>query len=166
MEDVKNMDIRYTQAGDEIFLKRWLSKEEEWKFFPFSNREEREVMIKNWMGFCDYKASLTGVIEGKPCAMATLFLMPFKKLAHQSLIYLMVEKKYRRKNVGTTMLKNLLHLSKNYFHHELVYVEIYDDPAILALLKKFHFIICAQQEGCIKEKDGKYRPKITLQLDF
>lgn len=151
---MEELDIRYTEPSDEQDLEQWLEDAQMMQWFPFSNEKERKIMAKNWIGFSKYKASLTGVVANKPCAMATLFLMPYKKVSHHAMFYLIVEKKMQRKGIGNSMLKNLLHLAKNYFHLEILHAEVMEGAPIIPLLEKFKFSCFATQDRYFKTKQG------------
>ena len=55
--------------------------------------------------------------------IATLFLMPYKKVSHISMLYLIVDPKYQRKGVGSSLLKNIMHYAKK-FKLESIHVSL------------------------------------------
>lgn len=114
MTEEFNFDIRYSTMEDLDFLNKWFEEKGETENFSFCDKE-KEVALKNWVGFSKFKASLTGVFDGKPIAIGTLFLMPYKKVAHHCSFYLIVDPKFRNRGVGNSMLKNLLHLARTRF---------------------------------------------------
>ena len=59
--------------------------------FPFETDSETEEVLKNWIGFARFKAALTGTLSDAPCAMGTLLLMPYRKVAHHGSFYLIVD---------------------------------------------------------------------------
>ncbi|NGX33216.1 MAG: hypothetical protein K1060chlam4_01277, partial [Candidatus Anoxychlamydiales bacterium] len=121
---MKELDIRYTQMSDYGHLFKWLKEKENNEWFIFSTKKEIENSARNWIGFSKFKASLTGVLNDRVVAIANLFLMPYKKLAHEAMIYLIVDKDFRKKGIGSDMLKNLIHLAKNDFKLETIFVEV------------------------------------------
>lgn len=149
MIPLSDFDIRYSVLEDLSFLQEWFSKEGACDDFPFGEAEQAEA-LKNWIGFAKYKASLTGLLGEQPCAIGTLFLMPYRKVAHHCSFYLMVDPAHRRKGIGTAMVRNLLHLAKTRFKLESVHVEIYEPSALLSILLKQGFEQFVRQEHFMK----------------
>ena|SRR3990167_8135685 len=147
--DIPGFDIRFSEMGDLSALTEWISSSQACEGFPFEF-EEREESLKNWIGFSKYKASLTGLFEGKPCAVGTLFLMPYRKVAHHASFYLIVAPSHRRKRIGTSMVRNLLHLAKTRFRLESLHAELFQPSPLLSILKKEGFHLFAEQEGYVK----------------
>ncbi len=164
MIPIPNFDIRYSSLEDLVYLQEWFKDPAACDDYPF-NPHEKEESLKNWIGFAKYKASLTGTIEGVPCAVGTLFLMPYKKVAHHCSFYLVVDPKHRRKGIGTSMLRNLLHLAKNRFRLESVHVEIYEPSALLPILIKLGFEQFVRQENFVKV-NGVGRARLLLEHFF
>jgi putative acetyltransferase len=144
-----DFDIRFSSMDDLSSLRDWFSTPASCEPFPFGF-EEREEALKNWIGFSKFKASLTGVIQDKPCAIGTLFLMPYKKVAHHCSFYLIVDPALRGRAIGTSMVRNLLNLAKTRFRLESVHAEVYEPNPILSILKKLHFESFAYQENFVK----------------
>lgn len=157
-------DIRFSEMEDLVPLSAWFSLEHACDDYPFG-LEEKDEALKNWIGFSKYKASLTGTLEGVPCAVGTLFLMPYRKVAHHCSFYLMVDPLHRRKGIGTSMIRNLLHLAKTRFSLESVHVEIFEPSLLSPLLEKLQFEPFARQERYVKI-EGEYRPRLLLEHYF
>jgi len=117
------------------------------------------------MFFCRYQSSLTATIRHIPCGIATLFLMPYKKISHQCSFKICVNPKHWRKGIGSSLIKNLKHLAKEHFHLEAIYTEVFDDNPLIPLLKKFGFYEFARQENYIKTKKG-YKGRVCLIVDL
>lgn len=164
MTFLDTFDIRFSEMEDLAFLQNWFSDPIECDPYPFGP-DEKEEALKNWIGFSKYKASLTGMIDGKPCAIGTLFLMPYRKVAHHCSFYLIVDPAYRRKGIGTSMIRNLLHLAKTRFRLESVHVEVFDPSSLLPLLIKLGFEQYGHQENYVK-LDGTYRSRTLLEHYF
>ena len=158
-------DIRYTHPSDEKFLLSWFSDKQISKWFPVQEESEITPFVKNWVGFSKFKSSLTATIDDVPCAIGTLFLMPYKKIAHQCFFYLVVEKNYQNMGIGKSLIKNLINLSKNYFSHEQIYAEIFDGCQLENLLLFLGFKECARQKGYVFE-DNSYKDRICFELLF
>jgi len=164
MTFLSDFDIRYSEQNDLESLIRWFSVDGACDDFPFGEAEKDEA-LKNWIGFSKFKASLTGVLQNDPCAIGTLFLMPYKKIAHHCSFYLIVDPEHRRKGIGLAMLRNLLHLAKTRFHLESVHAEIFDPSPLFPLLQKMEFETFARQEN-FAHIDGCSRARILMEHFF
>src|ERR1700722_8505672 len=162
MPDVPELDIRYTYVTDTPYLRDWLHNPEVQTWFPVSEEKEIEDAIQCWMGFSRYSSSLTATLSGVPCGIGTLFLMPYRKVAHHCIFKLVVDPKHQHKGIGTSLLKNLKHLAKNYFHLDLIHIEVFEGNPFIHLLKKFDFHEFARQERFIKDKEG-YKARILFE---
>lgn len=152
----EDFDIRFSELEDLENLSSWLTLPQERDPFPFETDAETEEALKNWIGFARYKSSLTGVLSGVPCAIGTLFLMPYRKVAHHASFYLIVDPKHRKQGIGGSMIKNLLHLAKTRFLLESVHAEIFEPSSLISILEKQHFETFARQEGFVKREDTFY----------
>ncbi len=155
-------DLRYTYVTDLPYLKEWVETPETLHFFPMQEEKEIVDALQCWIGFSRYSCSLTAVIDGVPCGIGTLFLMPYRKLSHHCQIKMVVDPKWRKQGVGSSLLKNLKHLAKTQFRQELVHIEVFEGNPIIDLLKKYDFHEFARQEKFVKE-DGKYYARILLE---
>ncbi|MDE3046308.1 MAG: GNAT family N-acetyltransferase [Verrucomicrobiota bacterium] len=144
-----NFDIRYSELSDLDILQKWFADPAVCDPFPFGF-DEKDDALKNWVGFSKFQASLTGTVGGIPCAMGTLFLMPYRKVAHHCSFYLIVDASHRKKGIGTSMVRNLLHLAKTRFRLESVHAEIYEPNPLLSILQKLRFEEFARQENFVK----------------
>ena len=158
-------DIRYSELTDYPFLLKWLSDPDNLKWFPMSTPKEVEMAAKNWVGFSRFRSSLTATIQGEPCGIGTLYLMPFKKLAHEAMFQIIVDKHARKQGIGTSLVKNLVHLAKSYFRLEGIYAEVFGDSPLLSILEKQKFEVFARQADYVKDKDG-YLERICLERLF
>ena len=164
MTFLSDFDIRFSEERDLSSLKEWFSYPGACDDFPFGEGELEEA-LKNWIGFSKFKASLTGLVKKQPCAVGTLFLMPYRKVAHQCAFFLMVDPSHRRKGIGTSIVRNLLHLAKTRFRLESVYVEVYDPNPICSLLQRLDFRILARQENFV-HIDGCSRARILMECSL
>ena len=154
MTALANFDIRYSEMSDLSFLQQWFEAPSACFDFPF-NDVEKEEALKNWIGFSKFQASLTGTVDTTPCAIGTLFLMPYRKVAHHCSFYLMVDPIHRSKGIGTSMVRNLLHLAKERFRLDSVHVEIFEPSQIIPILTKLSFIEIVRQENFVKIGEEK-----------
>jgi putative acetyltransferase len=160
----EGFDIRYTELEDLHFLERWFADPATSDDYPFGFEEKGDA-LKNWIGFSRFQASLTGMIDGKPCAVGTLFLMPYKKVAHHCSFQLFVAPEHRNKGIGTSMVRNLLNLAKTRFKLESVHVELYNPSSLLSIVEKLNFAQFAVQADYVK-LSGEPRPRVLLEHYF
>jgi GNAT superfamily N-acetyltransferase len=158
-------DIRYTQVDDEKFLFEVLSDKKINRWFPVSNKAEIRPFVRNWIGFHKFRSSLTATVKDIPCGIGTLFLMPYKKICHQCFFYLVVDSNHQNKGIGKSLVKNLINLSKNYFNHEQLYVEIFEGCVIEKLLIALDFKKFVEQKGYVMEGQI-YKSRICYELIF
>ena len=166
LPDQSDYDIRYSNQGDLPYLEKWLTLAEVQRWYPISTKEDLEMMAKNWIGFSKYGASLTASYKNEPVAIATLFLMPYRKVVHHCLLYFIVNPEKTGRSVGSSILRNITHLGKSYFRFEKIQIEVYDGcPAIPLLIKEgYHEVY--RQERFIKESDGTYLARIAYEIEF
>lgn len=162
MKDIPGLELRYTVMEDADFLRNWLAEPGILRGFPMADPPEIEDSIKHWISFSRYKCSLTAVMNGIPCGIATLCLMPYRKLAHQCLISIIVDQENRGKGVGTILMNNLLHLAKNNFRIEVLYLEVYEGNPAIALYRRFGFKEVGIQKYFMKE-NGEYIGKVIME---
>jgi len=155
---IPGFDIRYTELTDGKSLKKWLLDPTIGRWFPMNDEVEIEDATGRWVGFCRYKCSLTAVIDGAPVGIATLYLQPYKKIAHQCEFGIIVADEHRGKGVGSALIKNLMHLAKNNFNIELLHLQVYEGNPATRLYERFGFKEFGIQKRWIKETDGEGNP--------
>ncbi len=160
--DIPGLELRYTCAEDSGPLREWLAEPGMLAAFPMVDPPEVEDSIKHWISFSKYKSSLTAVFDGKPCGIATLCLMPYRKLAHQCLVSIIVSKEQRNRGVGTVMMNNIIHLAKTSFRIEVLYLEVYEGNPAVSLYRRFGFREVGMQKYFMKEH-GEYIGKIIME---
>ena len=160
-----DFDIRFSNINDLGYLQKWLKVEGMLHWFPPSDEGELENFANIWMSFSRYHASLTAIHKNVPVGIGTLYLMPYRKVAHQCMFQIIVDPSYQRQGIGRSLIKNLKHLAKNRFHLELMHVEILDENPIIPLLKSLDFTEFARQEKFVKE-NGAYYPRILMECDL
>lgn len=165
MANIPGFDLRYTYVTDISYLRTWLQAPGMLHWFPMQEEKELEDAIACWIGFARYSASLTATIDSKPCGIATLFLMPYRKVSHHCMFKMIVDPRQQRKGIGSALVNNLKHLAKNYFGLELLHIEVFEDNPILSLLSKFAFTQFVRQERFVKE-DGRYLARILMECSL
>ncbi len=161
----KGFDIRFTEDADLLFLQQVFVDAKEREPFPFQTDQETDEALKNWVAYGRYKASLTGVVDGEAVALGTLFLLPYRKVAHHCSFQVIVKKEKRRRGIGFSMVKNLIHLAKTRFFLEMLYGEIYPPNSAIRLLQAHGFKEIVRQDHffCLKEKMG---PRVLLSKEL
>lgn len=163
--DSSDYTIRYTIREDSKELRSWLIQESVLYWFPMSTESEVDMFIRNWIGCCALKCSLTALIDNLPVGIATLFIVPCKKMAHLSMGYIVVDPLFQKKGIGTSLTRNLVHLAKDYFSLESIYFEVYENCPIISILQKQGFQEIFHQDKFIKMDSGYLARKVLdLQL--
>lgn len=165
MSTIPGYDIRFSTLEDGVWLGKWLNESGMLHWFPMSSGKELDESIQNWIGFSRYNCSLTAVIGEVPCAIGTLFLMPYRKVAHECLFKMIVDPKWQRKGVGRSLLKNLMHLAKHRFHLELMDTDLVEGNPLLRLLEELGFVTILKQEKFFKE-DDRYYARVLMECDL
>ena len=158
-----SLDIRYSELSDGVYLKEWLTDPTIGRWFPIYDTVEIDDAVQRWIGFSRYKCSLTAVKGGVPCGIATLYLQPYRKLAHQCEFGIIVGEKYRGQGIGTDLLRNLIHLAKENFRIELLHLQVYQENPAIHLYERMGFTEFGRQERWIKELDGTYTGRVFME---
>lgn len=160
--ELETFDIRYTDPSDEEELKRWLLDPTILRWFPMDTPKEVETMVTNWVAFAKYKCSLTAVFEGKPVGVITLFLMPYRKIAHLAVVYLAVDPKLLGRGIATSLVKNIKNLGKNYFRLRSLHFEIMEDSNLKSILLSQGFEEIIRQDDFYR-REGKRVARIVME---
>lgn len=158
-------DIRYSRITDISYLRTWIIDPRVIQYFPFQHFQAHEIefFTNNWISFSKYQASLTAIYNQKPCGIATIFLLPYKKVAHIGMLHILVDPIWQKKGIGSSLIRNIKHHAKNYFHLEFLNIEIMENNPIVSMLKSFGFYEVFRQEGFYKV-DKTYLARITLEV--
>jgi len=155
-------DLRYTEASDVAFLKAWLIQPESVPWYPMSTEAEAEDAAQRWVSFYKLKCSLTATIEGEPCGLATLYLQPYRTLVHQCEFGIIVSNKFRNLGIGGQLIRNIMHLAKNYFNIELLHLQVQAHNPAMRLYRRYGFREFGRQTHWLKE-DGVYRSRVFME---
>ena len=154
--------FRTSEESDAIPLKKWLLAPGILDGFPMINEREIDDAIRLWLSYIKIGATLTAEIEGKPCGMANLYIHPFKKLSHQCLFVIVVDKDYHRQGIGTKLLSELSKLAKETFHVETLHLEVYESNPAYHMYERLGFKEYGRHENFLKE-NGKYSTKVFME---
>lgn len=156
------IEVRPTRLDEDGYLKQWLLEPGVLRWFPMENGREIEDAVRLWISFAEKGSCLTVECNGVPCGMATLYIQPYKKLAHQCLMSIIVSEQYRNRGVGTVLTQNLMALAQEKFGIELIHLEVYEGNPAIHLYQKMGFERYGCQTHFIKER-GVYIGKILMQ---
>lgn len=159
------VSIRLGEEEDKKYLIEWLLQPGVLQWFPLSDLREVEDAAQIWISFAKQNAVLTALWDGVPCGNATLYLQPYKKLAHQCLFAIIVDEKFRGKGVGTLLLNELMRVAKENHGIRLLHLEAYEGNPAVKLYRKLGFKEFGIQHRFVKENGG-YQAKIMMQKDL
>jgi putative acetyltransferase len=162
--ETPGLDIRYSDLSDGPILRQWLDIPDVQRWFPVGEEKEVEDAVQCWIGFSRYSSSLTATLDNGALivGIGTLFLMPYRKVSHHCLFKMVVDPVYQHQGIGTSLLKNLKHLAKTYFHLQFLHIEVFQDNPFIHLLQKSGFHEFARQDKFVKD-EGKYYARILYE---
>lgn len=155
--------IRFTEPGDAKYLKQWLEDNHVHRWFPMHDDPEIEDAVQRWVGFSRYRCSLTAVLKGLPVGIATLYLQPYRKLAHQCEFGIIVAPDCRNQGIGKLLIEELEKLAKVTFKIELLHLQVYQDNPAKRLYERMGYTIFGDQPKWIKEIDGSYTGRTFME---
>lgn len=161
-----NVHIRYTDLSDAKYLREWLHEPDVFRWFPMADEIEIDDAVARWVGFSRYRCSLTAVKDGIPCGIATLYLQPYRRLAHQCEFGIIVGGNNRNLGIGTLLINALTHLAKENFKIELLHLQVYADNPAKRLYSRLGFKEFGHQAKWIKESDGSYVARTFMEKDI
>mgnify|MGYP000443924691 CR=1 FL=1 len=162
-QEIPGVEIRYTELSDGRYLKQWLLDPSVRHAFPMCDEIEVDDATHRWIGFCRYRCSLTAVRDGKPIGLTTLYLQPYRKIAHQCEFGIIVAPEERGHGIGSLLLTSLMTLAKETFKIELLHLQVYIDNPAIKLYERLGFKEFGRQPGWIKELDGSYTGRIFME---
>jgi RimJ/RimL family protein N-acetyltransferase len=152
-------ELRYSTDEDAPILKQLLMDPSVQQWFPLSTEQDVDLFTRNWMNFAKYGCSLTAFYENQKVGFGSIFLLPYRKVAIHTMGYLVVDPKFQRKGVGTSLIRNLIVLSQNFKVIEKFQCEIYEGCPLESLLKRLSFEKAFEQKGFVKEGENSYRAR-------
>ncbi len=155
--------FRVTRVEDSVWLKEWLLDEDVLRWFPMCDEREVEDAVRVWVGYHKLGSAITALDEdGHVCGMATLYIQPFKKYAHQCLFSIIVGSQWRGHGVGKQIIEYLEKIGKEKFRIEILHLEVYEGNPAINLYRRAGFKEFGVHPRFIKEKD-RYFAKIFMQ---
>lgn len=157
-----HLKVRYTKPEDMLLLKEWLTDPSMRQSFPMEDELEINDAVMRWISFSIYKCSLTILKDDVPCGIATLYLQPYNKLLHQSECGIIISKEYQNQGIGAFLMNYLIHLAKEKFKLELLYLHVFADNPAVRFYKRFGFQEFGRQSQWAKDKD-LYLTRISME---
>ncbi len=154
--------IRYTEESDAEEMRKWFDHPAVGAGFPMSEAHEIDDSVQRWIGFSKFKCSLTVDIDGTPVGIATLYLQPYKTLAHQCEFGIILSPDYHRKGIGSVLLNSLMHLAKEKFKIELIHLQVYANNPAVKMYERFGFKEFGRQKHWVKE-EGVYSARMFME---
>jgi RimJ/RimL family protein N-acetyltransferase len=151
-----SISVRFTEISDGKQLKEWLHEPGVLRWFPMYDEVEIDDAVQRWVGFSRYRCSLTAVKDGKPVGIATLYLQPYRKLAHQCEFGIIVAAEVRNQGVGSFLIQELEVLAKSTFKIELIHLQVYESNPAKRLYARLGYKEFGNQSHWIKEVDGSF----------
>jgi len=163
MKKPKELNIRFTQESDGKYLEEWFKEPGVLRWYPCQEPKEVEDTIRMLVGFSRWNCCLTAEYKGVPCGYAALFLHAYKKIAHQCLFGMIVDQDYRNRGIGTQLILHLEELAKRNFKLEVLYLEVFQGNPAISLYRRMGYKEVGYQKHWLKENDGQFRSKITME---
>lgn len=161
----EGFSVRYTLPEDFPSIKAWLSEESMRMSFPMIGELEIEDAALRWVSFCRFKCSLTLLDKGVPCGMATLYLQPYQRIAHQCEFGIILKSEYQGKGLGSYLLSCLIHLAKKKFKIEILHLTVCANNPAVHLYEKFGFKVFGRQEKWMKDH-GKPEARLFMEKEL
>lgn len=157
--------IRYTELEDGPYLRQWLLEPTTSRGFPMSDVMEVDDATNRWIALSRYKCSLTALYDGVPCGLTTLYLQPYRTLAHQCEFGIIVGEQYRGRKlaIGEQLLNSVIALAKDPFRIEILHLTVLGDNAALRLYRRFGFREFGRQARWKKDANGIYTPRVFME---
>lgn len=160
-----NLEIRPSVTEEATYLKKWLMDPETLRWFPMIDEREIDDAVRIWIGYSRFCACFTAFVDGAPVGMATLYLQPYEKFAHQCLFAIIVDKNFRGQGVGKALLEKLITVGAHQFKLEILHLEVYEGNPAQRLYERMGFKEFGRQPRFIKMEDG-YLDKIMMQKEI
>ncbi|MCH9634453.1 MAG: hypothetical protein S4CHLAM7_12040 [Chlamydiae bacterium] len=162
-KEFEKLKIRYSNEEDGEYLLKWFEEPGILRWFPCQEQKEIDDTVKMLVSFSRWKCALTAEYDGVPVGFGVLYLHAYKKIAHQCLFGMIVDQEYRNKGIGTQLILHLYELAKQNFNVETLYLEVFEGNPAISLYRRMGFNEVGYQRKWLKEDDGNYRSKITME---
>ena len=161
---IEGITIRYTEAEDAAYLKKWLMQPGMNICFPMGTEAEIDDAVRRWVSFYKWKCALTVMYEGEPCGLGALYLMPYRDLSHQCEWGLVLDNDFQGKKIGTALAQALEFLAKKHFGIEMLHIQVYGtNTRGQSFFKKLGYKEFGRQKQWLKTQDGEYRARLFME---
>jgi putative acetyltransferase len=133
------------------------------QFFPMSNEKEAQESARIWISYAQLNSSFTLVKEGIPIGICTIYPQYAKKLAHQSLVSIIITEKERGKGYGKLLLQHIEKVAKHEFNMTLLHLEVYESNPARHLYEKVGYKRYGIHRRFLKDGPNHYSGKILMQ---
>lgn len=159
---MKDLNIRFSELSDAKHMRKWLDDQSVLKWFPMDSGPEIDDSINVCMSYVKSKAILTAEYKNQVCGIACLYIQGFKKIAHQCLFVIILDKEYRGKGIGQKLMSELMKLAKERFQIKILHLEVYDTNPAIYFYERLGFEKYGYQKNFVKQKDGTYLGKTMM----
>ena len=163
MSLMPGLKVRFGEESDGEYWAKWIKDPDVERFYPMGSDEERDESVKRMQTFCKYKSVLTAEYNGEVAGIAYINLHPYKKIAHQALFTIIIDKKFRGKGIGLQLMQQLEKLAKESFGIEWLHLEVYEGNPAIRLYRRLGYREFGYQGHWIKERSGHYSGKIFME---
>ena|SRR3990167_2299828 len=157
-----SLSFRFSEDGDESYLKEWMSDPQIFRWFPMDGEKEVDYSVRIWIDCAKRGQGITALWDGVPCGMTVLDIQFFKKLSHTCLLSILVAEAYRNRGIGKALIEHLIDLAKNTFRIEILHLEVYGGNPARHLYERLGFVPFGEHKRFAKEEGG-YRSKVFMQ---
>jgi len=158
------MTLRLITKEDVPIVVSWL---QESKIAPFLQVELEKEVHDFAMMLCEYGEKKSGFILEKgtiPIGMAVLQLLPFVKLIHHCVLFMLIDLEYQKRGFGTYLLSEIEKKAKEDFKLERIELELFDNP-YQSWFEKKGYLAFVKQEFYLNV-GGQFRHRILLKKEF
>lgn len=159
---IPGLEIRFTENEDAKFMREWFIDPTLARSFPMSTIEEIDDAVSRWISFAKLKCSLTAVMNGVPCGIATLYLQPYRKLIHQCEFGIILGKDFRGAGVGGALMIALMRLAKEQFRIELIHMQVHSENPAIKFYQRYGFREYGRQNMWMRE-EGSYIGRVYME---
>lgn len=159
------LEVRPSNLDEVGILKKWLDDPTILRWFPMLDAREIEDAVRIWMNYARLGAAFTAALEGISVGMGVLYIQPYKKFSHQCLFAIVVDKNYRNRGIGKTLIETMMEQAKQKFGIEILHLEVYEGNPAFRLYERLGFKEYGRHPRFIKAEDG-YADKIMMQKEL
>jgi len=164
MTKSSDVSIRISRIEeDQPYLVSFLMEPGILQYFPMSNEKEAQESARIWISYAQLNSCFTLVKEGIPIGICTIYPQYAQKLAHQSLVSIIITEKERGKGYGKLLLHHIEKVAKHEFNMTLLHLEVYESNPAQHLYAKVGYKRYGIHRRFLKEGPNHYSDKILMQ---